>query len=103
MAYKVGHRVDCLFYIEKGRKKLFFGEMPTDKKLDKVSCEILSINPIGRDCDEKLYMLLVPNDFVGWMITKFRVERQGVDKKYLNHKFYEVNEYYLNREIQNDV
>jgi len=99
MAYKVGNKVDCLIQIKDGRKKLFFDDIPTDKKIEKISCEIISINPVGKDCEEKLYMVLIPNDVSGWMITQWRVDNQKVDKKYLNKKFHEVNEHHLNREI----
>jgi len=99
MAFKIGNKVDCLIQIIDGRKKLFFDDMPTDKKIEKISCEIISINRIGKDCDEKLYMISIPDDVAGWMVTQWRIKHQNIDKKYLNKKFHEVNEYFLNREV----
>lgn len=37
------------------------------------------------------YMLLIDDDVSGWKIGIFHVEFMGVDNKYLNKKFFEVD------------
>lgn len=102
MSYKVGETVSCLVYTYRGRRKFFLGEDPKDLTIEKMSFEIISINRMSQECPEKLYMLLVPEDMPGWQIGQWRVDHQKVDPKFLNKKFYEVGEYYLNREIVRD-
>lgn len=99
MSYKVGEIVSCLVVNHLGKKKFFLDDRPSNLPIEKMSFEIISINKISQTCPEKLYMLLIPDEMPGWVVSQWRIDRQNVDSKFLNKKFYEVGEYYLNREI----
>lgn len=41
------------------------------------------------------YMILVDEDIAGWNISEFHVLYMGVEAKYLNKKFFDIDEDYI--------
>jgi hypothetical protein len=44
-------------------------------------------------------MISIDDNTVGWTIGQWQINQLDVDASFLNKKFHEVGEYYLNREF----
>lgn len=42
--------------------------------------------------DVDYYSVVIPDDFVGWTISVWHIERQHISEQYLNKKFFDVSE-----------
>lgn len=53
--------------------------------------EIIGKNKIG---EVEYYIVLVPDNFIGWYVSKFHIEHQKIADKHFGAKFWEVSEFY---------
>lgn len=74
---------------EDGRKKV------VPKNFEE-ECEIRSFEIIGsyrlHKEMEPYYMVVVDSDMIGWTVSKSHMLYYDLNEKYLNHRFYDVNE-----------
>lgn len=80
---KIGDFVSC--WVKSNPKSISLIKTEIQNKF-----EIISLRPIYYESEYNLYMILLPDDFLGWQINKFHIQHQGVDEKFLGKKFYEI-------------
>jgi hypothetical protein len=88
MKYSVGDWVICNVEIFKdGKKKLSILAPGKDSQIETQFFPIVAI-----DRNLELYKIIIADELVGWMIGKFHIEYQHVDKKFYGRKFYDIPE-----------
>ena len=91
MKYKVGDTVSVAIEILDGKKKLLgLRNLAQGSVLEIKDYPIVSINEF-----QGTYKLIIDDDVQGWIISKFHVQYEHVDNKYLGKKFYDVVELYI--------
>lgn len=92
MSLKPGAQVKC--WLEPNGERLWQNRGPVGEEKN---FELISIHLPYAAADFKVAMIAVPSNFMGWMIGKWHIEYLKIDPKYLNCRFYELPEWYLNR------
>lgn len=88
MKYSVGDQIICNVEIFKnGTKKLSVLAPKKDSEIETYYFTIVAV-----DENLELYKIIIPDDLVGWIISKFHIEHQHVDKEYYGKKFYDISE-----------
>ena len=91
MRYKVGEVVQVAVEILNGSKRLLGLRDPAEGSVLEIrDCPIVAINE-----SQGTYKLILDDDVLGWVISKFHVRYEHVDEKYLGKNFYDVSESYI--------
>jgi hypothetical protein len=91
MRYKVGEVVQVAVEILNGSKRLLGLRDPAEgSTLEIKDYPIVAINE-----SQGTYKLILDDDVLGWVISKFHVRFEHVDEKYLGKNFYDVSESYI--------
>lgn len=86
--YKVGDRVICSVENQKdGIKRILIKEPLKDSKVIKKEFVIVHSDEVTQ-----FYTVIVDDDMVGWVISKWHIKYWDIDVKFLNKRFYDVPE-----------
>ena len=47
------------------------------------------------DGKNQLYKIIVDNDICGWWVNGFHIENEKIDPRYLNKKFFDIQESFI--------
>lgn len=86
---KKGQLVKIKTAIVDGRKRLVPKDWEGESNIE--SFEIICYYNTHKDAPLN-YMVLVDLDIIGWTINKFYILHYDLDEKYLNCKFYDIND-----------
>ena len=90
MNYFVGDLVICGVEIRKNGGKAIINREKPFTILEPKAFQIVAKDPLMES-----YTVIVDDDMVGWIISKFHVEHWNVPKAFLGKKFFEVTENYI--------
>lgn len=97
MIYRVGDKVICSIETRTNGYKYVTSRPPLpDYVLMEEELQIIGIHRINEDC-EKIYVVLIPNDCIGFVISKFHIDHYNIPAAFLGKKFWELTEDWIRK------
>jgi hypothetical protein len=88
MKYHVGDLISVKIKVQKnGRKSISYGNLSDGSTL-----EIKKFQVIGLNESMKTYKIIIDDDMIGWQISQFHIDHEGVAKAFLGKRFYDISE-----------
>lgn len=98
MTYKVGDCVVCEVETTKNNnKKVIIHNGEISSEIEEANFTIIKAYFPFEGAKQKTYMILLPNDYVGWVVSQFHVKYMDVAACFLDQKFWEVTEEFILR------
>lgn len=99
--YKVGDLVTCEVETRKNGKRYV---LAFDKKVDKkniveMDFQVILVNNVAGS-EYNTYMIVIPEDIIGWTVNRFHVETAGIAKAFLGKKFWELTEQFIIKKVE---
>lgn len=97
MKFKVKDIVSCQVETRDNNFKAVVSG-PTERPTETKQFEIIGIKPSYPGAECYIYTILVPDDYLGWMVGDFRIKYEDIDPKFKGKKFWDVTEEYMTKE-----
>ena len=91
MKYNVGDYVKVAVDVSTdGKKRISTTPLQDGHKIEVFEFEVIMV-----DGKNQLYKILVDNDICGWWVNGFHIENEKIDPRYLNKKFFDIQESFI--------
>ncbi len=99
--YKIGDVVQCRIETRpSGIKYIYYFDRESKFPLEEKEVQIIGTQPLYSGATDNHYIILVPDDVTGFMISYFHINNWGIAKTFLNKKFWEIEEKFLLKKIK---
>lgn len=101
MKFKIKELVLCEVETRKNGTKAVVSRPIGDEIItESKQFQIIAITPVSALSEDKIYTIVLPDDYLGWNINEFHIKHQDVDPKFRGKKFWDVTEEYIEKDIK---
>lgn len=92
--YRIGSKAKCSVEVS-GKRKIINFDYEGSNQTETIEVKVVHISYIAGDKSHPLYMVLIPEDVMGFTISNFHIYNYNLSKDLIGKSFQEIQERYL--------